>query len=183
MDDQWQLMKASILILLFCLMMPVQAVELFGVKLLESSRDQLRNAVKKSGVELISESGDDSFFDVYASGDVLQGSRYLYLGFVKKDNRFAFAEYEFDGLQPQVMLEKLIEKYGKASKTTGQFITDQAFSWKSDGITIGLYTDWSAYKTRLTYHNPDTLNLLKLEQQKHFINRKQQDAKDQKLVY
>lgn len=156
-------MKRYLFIFLLVFVLPAKAVDLFGVKLQDASRDQLRNAVINSGISLISEAGDDVFYDVYNSNQVLHNSSRLYLGFVKKDGKFAFAEYEFNGLQQQEMLQKLNAKYGKARKSNGKYLTDAAWSWQINSITITLQTDWQAYKTRLNYQNPAALKQLKQE--------------------
>lgn len=170
-------MKYFLFILLFLVLAPAQAVELFGVQLGQASRDQFRSAIKKSGAKLISEAGIDEFYDVYESSRILHNSRRLYLGFVKKDGKFAFAEYEFNGLQQRGLLAKLVEKYGKGQKTSGKYLSDTSWQWQVNGIHITLQSDWQAFTTRLVYRNPDALKLLKQEQTSHLANlNQQQDA-------
>ena len=139
------------------------AVELFGLQLANSSQKQLRNAAKKAGVILIRESGESLWFDSYDSSSVLPGSSRLYLGFVRKDQRFAFAEYEFVGLNHDQMLTRLNQKYGPAKISRGKFISDHEYRWQQDGVQIIFKTDWQNYRTRLSYVNPITLKQLKIE--------------------
>lgn len=157
-------MKTSLLLLL--LLVPLSqalAVDLFGVDLATTERDAMRDAVKTAGLNLISEAGDDAFFDSYESDSVLPSSTRLYLGFVKEDRKFAFAEYEFAGFKHPVLKQKLIGKYGQPSVETGQFLTDQAYVWKLDDVEIALRIDWPNYKTRLVYSIPQQLARLAQE--------------------
>ena len=94
----------------------------------------------------------------------MPGSVHLYLGFVKQDQSFAFAEYSFNGLRQPVLLQRLNAKYGKATIKQGEFMSDQSYIWQSDQITISLSYDWQNYQTRLTYSRPDKLELLRQEQ-------------------
>lgn len=140
------------------------AVELFGLQLENSSQKQLRDAAKKAGVILIRESDDSLWFDSYDSSSVLPGSSRLYLGFVRKDQRFAFAEYEFVGLNHDQMLASLRQKYGSGQTSRGRFISDREYRWQQDGIQIIFKTDWQNYRTRLSYINPAALRQLQIEQ-------------------
>ena len=144
--------------------LPLHAAELFGVVLQDAKRDQLRNALKNSGVELIREGGEGIFFDVYDSQQAMAGSQQLYLGFVKQDQTFAFAEYAFKGRKQSLLLQKLIARYGEPQQKPGKFLSDHAYFWQSGPITIELYNDWHNYQTRLTYFAADKLDQLRREQ-------------------
>lgn len=143
---------------------PVAALELFGVNLESTSRDELSSAVTAAGVKLIREGGDEQGFDVYDSSAVLAGSNRFYLGFAGQDQRFAFAEYEFHGLNPGPMLGRLTARYGIAEIRAGRFVSDRAFRWHQDGIDITLTGDWQNFKTRLSYVHPENLADLRAEQ-------------------
>ncbi len=148
--------------------MPVfatNAAELFGVPLKSASHDDLSTAAKQAGVSLIREGGETNWFDVFDSQSVLSGSSRLYLGYVKQDRRFAFAEYEFIGLKQSKMLAKLKRKYGKPQVLAGKYISDKRYRWQQGGIEISLTTDWSRYRTRLSYIEPQAMTSLKQEQQ------------------
>ena len=157
-------MKIPLLFLLLVIALPAYPARLFGIDLQDATRDQLRSAVKNSGVELIREGGQEAFFDIYDSSNLLPGSVQLYLGFVKQDQSFAFAEYAFNGLRQPVLLQKLIAKYGKAKVRQGEFMSDRSHFWQSGGITIALNYDWHNYQTRLTYYRSDKLDQLRREQ-------------------
>lgn len=160
--DRFRLLVLSALLLGFSA--PGQALELFGVDLQSTSRDELRNAVKEAGVVLIREGGDDEWFDVYDSSPVLNGSSRLYLGFVKQNQQFAFAEYEFNGINPASMLRNLAGKYGTAKIRKGRYLSDRTYHWQLDGIDIQLTSDWQNYKLRLSYIIPANLASLQAEQ-------------------
>ena len=148
------------------LLQPALALELFGVNLEATSRDELRDAAKRAGVILIREGSADIWFDAYDSSAVLAGSSQLYLGFVKADLRFAFAEYEFKGIHLKRLLRDLEGKYGKAITRRGSFISDNSYSWKSDGIEISLSSNWHNYRTRLVYIDPANMADLVAERAK-----------------
>lgn len=133
---------------------PTAALELFGVTLESATRDELRAAVTQAGLVLTSEGGEDRWYDLYDSSAALEGSSRFYLGFVKQDQRFAFAEYEFPGLQRKQLLRDLMLKYGAPEIQGGRFLSDRSYRWLRDGIEIELTGDWQNYKTRLIYLMP-----------------------------
>ena len=151
------------LLLAFTLAPHAAALELFGVQLASSSRDELRDAVRNAGLVLIREGGEENWFDLYDSSAVLAGSRRFYLGFVKQDQRFAFAEYEFIGLQHKRILQNLTRKYGPAEVQGGRFASDHRYRWRQDGIRIELSSDWQNYRTRLIYTDPENMAALLAE--------------------
>ena len=140
------------------------ALELFGVDLETSQRDALRSAAKKAGVVLIRQGGNDRWFDSYDSSAVLPLSQRLYLGFVKQDKRFAFAEYEFAGFRHPQILRNLSAKYGPPKIINGKYLSDKNYRWEQDGIEIRLNIDWRNYRTRLSYIEPVAFAALKKEQ-------------------
>jgi hypothetical protein len=140
------------------------AVELFGINLVNSGQTELRSAAKKAGVILIRESDKSLWFDSYNSSNVLPGSSQLYLGFVRADQRFAFAEYEFVGFRHDQMLAKLRQKYGSGQITRAKYFSDNEYRWLQDGIQISFRIDWQNYRTRLSYVDPAALKQLKTEQ-------------------
>jgi len=142
---------------------PAAGLELFGVELESTDRAALRAAVRQAGSELIREGGEEAWFDVYDSAAVLPGSRRLYLGFVKADARFAFAEYEFAGLDTSVMLAALRARYGPPETRAGRFLSDRSYRWQRDGVEIELAPDWQNYRVRLTYVVPQSLAALNAE--------------------
>jgi len=143
--------------------LPAAGLELFGVALETASSDELRAAAKEAGVVPIREAGEDDWFDIYDSSAVLPGTTRLYLGFVKQNQRFAFAEYEFTGLNPTQMLHNLSAKYGEAEVSRGRFMSDRSYRWQADGIEISLSSDWQNYRSRLSYIEPANLATLRAE--------------------
>lgn len=122
---------------------------------------------------LISEGGEDKWFDAFDSREVLAGSSRLYLGYVKQDRRFAFAEYEFIGLRQPLMLKKLRQKYGEPELIKARFISDQSYRWLDNGTEILLRSDWQNYRTRLSYVNPTAM--LALREERLAADSKQED--------
>lgn len=151
-------------LLLFAgLCQPAAALELFGVSLESTNRDALRQAAGEAGLVLLHEGGEDNWFDAYDSSAVLDGSTRFYLGFVKQDQRFAFAEYEFSGLNQKPLVRKLTTKYGVAEVQAGRFVSDRSYRWQHDGVRIELSSDWQNYKTRLLYVIPENMAALLAE--------------------
>lgn len=171
----------SIALLLPTLTGPAAALELFGVALESTSRDELRDATRDAGLVLLREGGEDNWFDVYDSSTVLGGSTRFYLGFVKKDQRFAFAEYEFRGLNRKQLLHSLKLKYGKAEVRGGRYVSDRSYHWQRDGIRIELSSDWQNYKTRLIYLIPQNMSDLLAE--RSAFNSQQQAQTEQVSLY
>ena len=163
------------------LSLPVMALELFGVSLEATNRDELRKAAREAGLVLIREGGDDKWFDLYDSSGILTGSKRFFLGFVKKGRRFAFAEYEFRGLNSQQMLRNLTIKYGPAETRIGRYVSDRSYHWQRDGIDIELSSDWQNYKTRLIYIHP--LNLVDLRTEQSAYNTQQETEAEQVSLY
>ncbi len=155
------------------------AAELFGIPLNAAKHDDLVRAVKQAGVSLIREGGKTKWYDIYDSQTILPGSSRLYLGYVKKDRRFAFAEYEFMGLKQSQMLEKLSLKYGNPVIVSGKYISDKRYRWQKNGIDIELTADWRHHRSRLSYVNSAALSDLKQEQKYS----RQEQSKSHQLVY
>ena len=151
-------------VLLICLPQVAPALELFGVALETTSRDELRAAVKQAGIVTIQEAAEKKWYDVYDSSLVLDGSSRLFLGFVKADQGFAFAKYEFPGIDASRLLKRLKLKYGDAEAGVGRYMSDRSYRWQRDGIEIKLISDWQNYKIRLSYINFTNLATLQAEQ-------------------
>jgi len=141
---------------------PINAAKLFGVDLTSATKANLSQAARTAGARLKKEAGEFEFYDEYFSADILKGSEKLFLGFDKKTKKFAFAEYEFKGLDHDDMFRKLRYKYGAPKKIKKIFISDAVSRWVVNGIEISFYQDWYNYKTRVTYILPETLAKLKL---------------------
>ena len=159
------------------------SISLFGLDLQLATRDEMRNAVKKSGARLIKEAGSEGFYDEYGSEKLMQGSTNLYLGYVKQDKRLAFVEYQFDGLHHPQLVEKLTKKYGKPQTVRAKFQSDTRYQWSIDGVQILMYQDWPDYKTRLLYFLPQNLQTLRTEYQQFNASRAGAQVIDSELVY
>ncbi len=144
----------------------LNAAKLFGVDLASATKTSLRQAAKNAGARLKREAGEFEFYDEYFSADILKGSDKLFFGFSKETEKFAFAEYEFKGLNNEVMLRKLTSKYGKPQKIKQKFISDEIYRWNDGGVEISYYKDWHQYKTRVTYIIPELLAQLKVAQKR-----------------
>ena len=144
-----------------CLPLQAKALELFGVELGSVGRDAMREAIEQAGVELLREGDEARKFDLYDSSAAVPGSARLYLGFTPDGARVAFVEYEFVGRHVERLHAELTRKYGEASVKGGRYLTDKAYSWRRDGIDIRLAYDWSLYRTRLSYIEPDALARLR----------------------
>jgi hypothetical protein len=155
--------KIIILLFIIALPGPTSAVDLFGVNLSVATPDQFRMALQQVGVKPLRKLGGNPFYDTYKADTLLQNALQLHIGFVKSDRRFAFAEYEFNGLEQPAMLHKLNKKYGQATITKGKYLSDQSLLWQQGEIMINLSQDWKAYKTRLIYFNKEALTLLREE--------------------
>ena len=164
-----QVICSKLLILLSPLLFVsgVSGLSLFSIDLNNATRQDLRTAVKNSGIELVSEAGDDTFFDHYEADALIPGAQNLYLGFVKETGQWAFIEYDFPGLRQDHVLQLLRVKYGEPGRSGADFISDTAYRWDVDGVEIILYHDWSASRSRLIYRNPANLVQLQREYQQH----------------
>lgn len=161
------------LLFLLLLLLPINgaAVELFGLDINSTNREELRAAVQENGAELISEGNDQQWFDAYDSSALFPGSRRLFLGFVRSSGAFSFLEYEFPGVSADRLLSRLESKYGAADETrTGDFISDKRFIWNRNGLVIELYSDWPNYRVLLSYRNDGNLQLLQSERREALIN-------------
>ena len=120
--------------------------------------------MKQAGLVLIQEAGEEEWYDVYDSSTVVDGSSRLFPGFVKSDQSFAFAEYEFTGTDPGQIAKALKLKYGDADTKTGRYMSDRKYRWQRDGIEIKLASDWQNYRIRLSYIEFNNLAKLQAEQ-------------------
>lgn len=99
-------------------------LELFGTLLQGTTRDQFRNALKQSGVRPTRE--DNQYWvDLYDAKGVLEGASVLQVGYVVATNKFAYAEYTFDGFMDTDLVGKIIDKvtskYGRPTSQTGNY--------------------------------------------------------------
>lgn len=153
------------LILIFFLLLTshsVFAFELFGVAVNNINRQQLRDAIRKAGAEVIREAGDDNWYDVYDISATFKQSKNLYVAYDKASGNFAFAEYHLPYAYFNTMLNRLKRKYGKPTVRYGVFESDARYAWNVDAIDIVLQQDWGKNISRLVYSQKQNLTRVQL---------------------
>lgn len=139
----------------------VHGVELYGEKLQNTTKEQLEAALTEAGAtEKTAEGETSAVYKSYDSAQLLIGSKTLHVGFNQENNKFAFLEYEILPHYHERVLSALTEQYGEPQSQRGKFITDQTYNWGKDGITIQLYRDFFAYRSRLVYAAPQQMAAL-----------------------
>ncbi len=136
--------------------------ELFGVVINNINRLELREAIRKSGAEVIREAGDDNWYDLYNMSLNFKQSKQLFVAYDKTNGDFAFAEYNLDYSYFNTMLNRLKGKYGKPTVRYGTFQSDAKFIWNVDGIDISLQQDWGKSISRLVYSQKEKLLAVQL---------------------
>lgn len=151
------------LVLIFILLLSSQTVcafELFGVAINNINRQQLREAIRNSGADVIREAGDDNWYDVYDMSLNFKQSKQLFVAYEKANGDFAFVEYHLPYSYFSTMLKRLKGKYGKPNIRYGTFQSDTKYSWNVDGIEIVLQQDWKQSLSRLVYSQKEKLALV-----------------------
>lgn len=138
------------------------AFDLFGVNVMETGRDQIRDAIRTSGAVVIREAGEGNWFDIYDMSRVFKQSKKMFVAYDKNSGQFAFAEYQLPYDYVDTMLSRLTLKYGKPELKNGMFHSDTQYHWTIDGVAIALYRNWQANFGTLMYSAPDVL--VKLQQ-------------------
>ena len=67
------------------------------------------------------------------------------------------------------MLARLRKKYGEPAVTPGEFLSDQRYRWRNNGIDIVLQKTFGCHCSRLLYSEPNTL--LTVQQQHRQVQR------------
>lgn len=153
------------LILIFILCLPsfaAMSFELFGVAINNINRVELREAIRKSGAEVIREAGDDNWYDVYNMSLNFKQSKQLFVAYDKTNGDLAFVEYHLSYSYFNTMLNRLKGKYGKPTVRYGTFQSDAKFIWNVDGIDITLQQDWGKSISRLVYSQKEKLLTVQL---------------------
>jgi hypothetical protein len=154
-------MRQLVFLVLLFAMGKVQALSLFGIEPLNAGRNELRAAVFSSGATNAPDAAASPLYETYEAGQLLPGALRLYLGFEPDTNAWAFAEYEFAGPTQPMILGILRAKYGDPEKTPARFVSDRAFHWRVDGVSISLYQDWPLQRTRLLFQVPERLSRMR----------------------
>ena len=158
------MMREFVLLALLVVIGNAQALSLFGIDPLNAGRDEVRAAALASGATNSRDAIPSPLYETFEAEQLLPGALRLYLGFEPETNTWAFAEYEFAGLTQPMILGILRAKYGDPEQTPARFVSDQAFHWRVDGVSISLYQDWPEQRTRLLYQVPARLSRLRAAQ-------------------
>ncbi|MCL2459301.1 MAG: sel1 repeat family protein [Desulfobulbus sp.] len=131
------------------------SLELFGVKLKNATRNQLRAAFRKSPLQV--EREENSYWvDLYRSDRALEGSSQLAVGCTDR-GQFAFAEYTFpshlDTQQVQKIMDMVASKYGKPGKLSGNIgLGEVEAIWeRGQDMSIKVYSGWPDTTTYLRF--------------------------------
>lgn len=134
----------------------IKNVELFGVPIMNASRDQLRQVFEKNGIEVVRE--DNKYWvDTYNASRVLDGATNLEVGYVSATGKFAYAEYTFPGFMDTQLVSKIINmvstKYGRPSSQSGSYgLGEVTAKWNmGKGMEIVVSRGWPDTTTYLTY--------------------------------
>ena len=153
-------MRWFFIVFLTLLSHSVLALELFGVTVNNINREQLREAIRNTGAEVIREAGDDNWYDIYNMAVNFKQSKQLLVGYEKINGNLAFIEYHLPYQNLSSMLKRLQLKYGKETQEYGRFESDTRFVWNVDGIRIELSQNWEKNIGQLIYSQPASLEIL-----------------------
>lgn len=133
-------------------------LELFGVSLTGATREQLRKAFKKNGMQPIRE--DNRYWvDFYDPKGVLDGASEFSVGYVLVTNKFAVAQYKFPAFINTQLVEKVINmvstKYGRPSSKIGHYSLGPVKAiWNmGQGMQIVVERAWPDTTTLLIFND------------------------------
>jgi hypothetical protein len=161
-------------------------LELFGQPLKNATRPQLRDAIKKAGVQQKREN-DLYWVDEYNPSDVLEGASGLAVGYVSATNRFAFAEYTFSTFMDTGLVGKVIKmvsnKYGPPSSEQGDMgLGPVNAHWNlPQGMRIEVKRGWPDTTTYLDYKDVSAYQQMsaEIDKQKNAVEKQQQQNQNQ----
>lgn len=153
-------LKLSILICMLLFSSVATAFELFGVDVAKASREDLRAAIRNSGMVVEREAGENNWFDIYDASPVFSQSRKLFVSYDKRSGKFAFAEYQLPYSYMKKMRARLTIKYGQPEKKAAGFESDSSYHWEVDGIQVSLKPLWQQNRLQLLYINPQSMPAL-----------------------
>jgi len=160
------------------------AVELFGARLKNATRTQLRTAFGNSPLQAKREQ-DEYWVDLYNSGAALEGSSQLAVGYTHAEGQFAYAEYTFpshmDTQQVQRVVEMVAAKYGKPGKFSGSVgLGNVEAVWqRGKDVTIKVYRGWPDTTTYLRFSDRDAEGRMNAEMKANDAAQTRQKAKAQ----
>lgn len=148
-------------------------LELFGMVLKGATRSQFRQVLKQNGLRAMRE--EDRFWvDQYDPQGVLDGATELQVGYASASNKFAFAEYKFDGSMDADLEAKVIRmvtsKYGSPSSQKGNPSPGPATARWDMGqmMEIVVWRDWPGANSYLRFQDIvfNALMLTEIEMEK-----------------
>lgn len=165
-----------------------QPAELFGIKLADTNRAQLREALKKNNVP--GTRVDDGYWvDQYDASGTLKEAKELSVGYVSKTGRFAFAEYKFESFMDTDQVRRVIDlvstKYGKPSSLRGSYgLGNVTAQWNLPGsVNVEVRRGWPSTTTYLTYSHPANHAAMRQEIQAQEKRQQQQEAQNQSKAF
>jgi len=161
-----------------------QQLELFGVRLKNATRDQLREALKQNGMRAIRED-KGNWVDAYDPGEVLEGSSEFLAGYVDATDRFAFAAYLFNGLADTQLVGRVIgmvvTKYGPPTSLSGAYDNGPVSAeWDmGQGMGIMVCRGWPDTTTALIYRDAAAYRQMRAEMKSEQNGEDRQDGRSQ----
>lgn len=135
-------------------------VELFGAKLANADRPQLRAVLKQNNLG-INREDNRYWYDLYDPSAQLQGASELQVGYVQQSGRFAVARYRFESFMDTEQVKQIIsmvsQKYGKPARLRGNWqLGEVVATWNMvDNMEIEVSRGWPETTTYLQYrHRP-----------------------------
>jgi hypothetical protein len=165
-----------------------QPAELFGIRLADTNRTQLREALKKNNVPA-TRVDDNYWVDLYDASDTLKEAKELSVGYVAKTGRFAYAEYKFESFMDTDQVRRVIEmvgtKYGKPSSFRGSYgLGNVSAQWNlPGGINLEVRRGWPSTTTYLTYSHSANYAAMRQEIQAQEKRQQQQEAQRQSKAF
>jgi hypothetical protein len=145
-----------------------KSLELFGVTLKGTSRDQLRKAFKQNGLRPTREE-NGYWVDTYDTQGVLDGASQFQAGYVAATGKFAYAQYTFNGFLDTQLVGKVINmvstKYGRPSSQRGNYgLGEVSAKWNmGEGMQIEVSRGWPDTTTYLSFTDSSAYNQMRAE--------------------
>ena len=136
-----------------------KTLELFGMKLKGSDRQQLRAALAKGGLRPI-RVNDNYWVDTYNAKGALEGASSFAAGYVQRSNVFAFGQYQFDAFMDTGLVTRVAtmvaHKYGPPSSKVGNDgLGEVTYTWNlPEKMVIRVLRGWPESTTYLKFVDP-----------------------------
>jgi hypothetical protein len=165
-----------------------KSIELFGVSLKNTTRDQLRTVLKSNGLQAVRE--DKQYWvDTYNASGVLEGASEFLIGYVSATDKFAYAQYKFPAFMNEQMVAKVINmvatKYGKPSSMSGNIsLGPVTAKWQmSQAMSIEVSRGWPDTTTYLKFIDLSAYKVLQAESEADRNAQAAQKAKSQNNAF